>query len=470
MVLNSIFLYSHNGYTLAMRDYNPGESTVEISKNFVRNHLKNELKKHEELKNKMGTDLSKTTGEVELSETAQKEGLPVISITGTDYYAVYLVKDEVVYTAFTKSDAHLLVVIQYLRVLIETIEETIKKDLVHEIPKRPEVHYVLDLLVDFSIPLLPSKNILMTFLQKEGLWAKSTRLLAKEVVPLHERVLGRAIEEARTNEEAFWKPHIDDLVTYSGECLFDHDEIFTGIIDDEGVVQTCEVMGKVNVWNKNSLVQNITFALKHPQKIESYSLHACARNSRKRFEKSDILTFTPGINDFTVVKYICNPFTCTLPFELEPKIKINDDNRTVKVRMFLKSQEVAGQHLKVTDFVANIHFPKYLNSSSIAPTDKNSEFVLNEDSNIGKWTIGKLKPKSDYELEGNFYLPNDFLTEDEEIDVVINLNFNIQSYIISSARIENIQLRDKTHPVDMTRGVKSTTRVKDLEMRITVKN
>lgn len=40
MVLNSIFIYSKSGHTLAMRDYNPGESTIPVSNTFVTKHLK----------------------------------------------------------------------------------------------------------------------------------------------------------------------------------------------------------------------------------------------------------------------------------------------------------------------------------------------------------------------------------------------------------------------------------------------
>ena len=45
---------------------------------------------------------------------------------------------------------------------------------------------------------------------------------------------------------------------------------------------------------------------------------------------------------------------------------------------------------------------------------------------------------------------------------------NIQAYIISGAWVESIKLRDMSHPVDVMRGLKSTTHVKDLDMRITV--
>jgi len=63
-------------------------------------------------------------------------------------------------------------------------------------------------------------------------------------------------------------------------------------------------------------------------------------------------------------------------------------------------------------------------------------------------------------------LPNNF-TKDEEIDVIVNINFNIQSYLISGGRIESIKMRDHSHSVDTITGTKATTQVKDLEMRIT---
>lgn len=396
------------------------------------------------------------------------DGLPVVQIEGTDYYAVYIIKTDVVYTAFTKLNTHLLVVVDYLKVLIETFEETIKSDLCHEIPKRPEVNLVLDLLVDFSIPLLPSKNILMTFLQQEGIWAMSTSLLSKNTDKLYQKVMNKAVDECRTNDDAFWHPHLENIVSFNEECLLDHDEYLTGIIDDSGVVQSCEIMGKVDVDNKSSQVHNISFQLQQPTKLESYSLHACAKKGRKRFEKDNIVSFTPGINKFTAVKYILNPFTFALPFEMISKIRINEDARTLKVRIILKSAQVAGQHLKITDFIANVHFPKYLSGSSICATDEKSEFLLDEKQNIGKWTVGSLKSTGEYEINGSFFLPTNFSIEDQEVDIVVNINFDIQAYIVSGASVESIKLRDKTHPIDVVHGLKSTTHVKDLDMRITV--
>lgn len=386
---------------------------------------------------------------------------------GTDYFAVYIVRDDVVYTAFTKEDAHLLTVIQYLRVLIETFEESIKTNLSQEISRRPEVHLILDLLVDFSIPLLPSKNFLMTFMQKEGIWARSANMLTnKGSEKLSQKIMDKAIDEARTNDEAFWHPHLEGIVSFEDECLFDHDEILTGIIDSKGVVQTSEVMGKVDVENKSSKVHNSKFTLRQLHKLESYSMHSCAKKSRKRFEKDSIVTFTPGINKFTVLKYICNPFKFTLPFEVVPKFNINEESKTLRVKVTVRSLQVAGQYLKVTDFFANVHFPKYLTGSSVSAVEERGEFLLDDRANIGKWTIGTLKSNKDYEINGLFFLPQSFSAE-EEVDIVISINFKIQSYILSGACIESIKMRDNSNPVDIITGIKSTTHVKNLEMRVT---
>jgi hypothetical protein len=57
---------------------------------------------------------------------------------------------------------------------------------------------------------------------------------------------------------------------------------------------------------------------------------------------------------------------------------------------------------------------------------------LDEDRNVGKWNIGSLKPKREFGLSGTFNLPQNF-SDDEEADVVININFSIQNYIMSGA-------------------------------------
>ena len=379
MVLNSIFIYSYDGHTLTFKDYNPGESTIEISKIFTSKYLAKSIKQSSRLKN--GIDItvaSDITEDAITSESSVIDGLPVVHIEGTDYYAVYIIREDVVYTAFTTKDTHLLVVIEYLKVLFETFESTIQTNLCHEIPKRPEINLILDLLTDFSVPILPNKNILTKFLQSEGILARSASLLSKNTEKYHQKILNKAIDEIRTNEDAFWHPHLEGVVSLDEECLLDHDEILTGIIDERGVVQSWEVMGKVDVDSKSTVVHNITFNLRQFQKTESYSLHSWAKKGRKRFEKDGTITFSPGLTKFAVVKYICNPFQWTLPFEIDPKIKINDDSKTLKVRIFLKNSQVAGQHLKVTDFVANIYFPKYLSGSTIWSADEKSEFLLDE--------------------------------------------------------------------------------------------
>ena len=215
-------------------------------------------------------------------------------------------------------------------------------------------------------------------------------------------------------------------------------------------------------------MHNINFTLRQFQKTESYSLHSWAKKGRKRFEKDGYLSFTPGISKFTVTKYICSPFQWTLPFEVDSKIKISDDSKTLKFRIFLKNSQVAGQYLKVTDFIAKIYFPKYLTGSTTSSVDEKSEFLLDENTNVGKWTIGTLKPSTDYEINGLFNLPSSFVAEDQEVTLNVCLNMDIQSYIISGAWVESIKLRDMSHPIDVMRGLKSTTHVKDLNMRITV--
>lgn len=224
-------------------------------------------------------------------------------------------------------------------------------------------------------------------------------------------------------------------------------------------------MGRVEVENKSAVVHNIQFGLRQMQKLESFSLHTCAKKWRKRFAKDGILSFTPGLNRFVVAKYICNPFKVVLPFEIFPTFQINLASNSLKVKIIVRAAEVAGQFLDARNFLMKIHFPKYISGSSLCPSDEKTEFVLDEDKNIGFWNIGILKTERDYELNGSFILPKNF-TEDEEIDAIININFTIQRYIISGAYIDSIKLRDNAHPVDVTIGTKATTIVKNLEMRI----
>ena len=374
MVLNSIFIYSYDGQTLAFRDYNPGESTIEVSRKFVGKYLSKAIKKNAKLKNSLNSTKISLSLDADGSEASTREDLPVIEIEETGYYAVFIIKEDVVYTAFTKVDTHLLVVIDYLKVLIETLEETIGEDLCHEIPKRPKVNLILDLLIDYSIPVLPNKNFLIMLMQKDS----------------YQKVMDKAIDELRTNEDAFWHPHLEGIVSYSEEWLFDHDEIFTGIIDEKGTVHSWEVMGKLDVESKSTQVHSIQVCLKNSQKIESYSLHKWAKASRKRFAKDGILSFSPGLNKFTVAKYIWSQFQWTLPFELTPNIKLNFDTRTLKVKLVLKNQQVAGFNLKVTDFVVKLSFPIFLKDSTLAVNDEKTEsFLFNEKDNTGEWKHSK---------------------------------------------------------------------------------
>jgi len=76
---------------------------------------------------------------------------------------------------------------------------------------------VLDLLIDYSIPILPSKNFLMTFIQKEGIWARSTSILSTSSTKLYQKVMNRAVEEIRTNDDAFWHPHLEGIASFDEE-------------------------------------------------------------------------------------------------------------------------------------------------------------------------------------------------------------------------------------------------------------
>jgi hypothetical protein len=129
------------------------------------------------------------------------------------------------------------------------------------------------------------------------------------------------------------------------------------------IAQVTEVMGKVDVESKSVEVHNVSFSLHQMQKLESYSLHSCAKRGRKRYEKDGVLTFTPGLSKFTVAKYISNPFKFNMPFVITPKITVSSNQ--LKVKISLKPQEVAGQFLKVTDFFCKIHFPKFLSASTV---------------------------------------------------------------------------------------------------------
>ena len=81
--------------------------------------------------------------------------------------------------------------------------------------------------------------------------------------------------------------------------------------------------------------------------------------------------------------------------------------------------------------------------------------------------IGTLKPDTNYELNGSFSLPPKFGPEGE-LDIVATIDFDIQSYILSGSNVDSIKLRDKANPIDVVRGLKSTTHVRNLEMRVHV--
>mmetsp|Transcript_2995 Transcript_2995/g.2476 ORF Transcript_2995/g.2476 Transcript_2995/m.2476 type:complete len:125 (+) Transcript_2995:737-1111(+) len=124
-------------------------------------------------------------------------------------------------------------------------------------------------------------------------------------------------------------------------------------------------MGRVDVDNKSASVHNIQFGLRQNQKLESFSLHQCAKKGRRRFQKDGVLNFTPGLNKFTVAKYICNPFKFVLPLEIIPNMSINLSTRTFKIRVYVRPVEVAGQFLNIRGLILKLHFPSYITGSSL---------------------------------------------------------------------------------------------------------
>jgi len=122
----------------------------------------------------------------------------------------------------------------------------------------------------------------------------------------------------------------------ANEIFFDVCEDINAIVDANGSVVFCEVVGKIKCNCKLSGMPDLTLKFRDPSILDDVSFHPCVRYSR--FEQDRTISFVPPDGNFTLMTYrVIDNLPPTLPIYARPQISIQEGKMNFQMMCGIKN-------------------------------------------------------------------------------------------------------------------------------------
>jgi len=243
-------------------------------------------------------------------------------------------------------------------------------------------------------------------------------------------------------------------VKYSNnEIYFDVVEEIDCIIDANGQVVSCEVIGTIQCNCRLSGMPDLTLTFTHPDALEDCSFHPCVRFGR--WEREKVMSFVPPDGNFQLVKYrVDRPVN--LPVFVRPQISYNQHGGMVNVTVGTKQ---AHSEKPMEDIKVIVPFPKCVSTVSLSATTGN--YVFDDITKVLEWTVGKVPKDKSPLINGTIAFPPD--TKSPEESPTILVEWKIQGQSISGIKVDSLVVVNENYKP--YKGVRSITKAGKFQIR-----
>ncbi|CDW86649.1 dehydrogenase reductase sdr family member 4 [Stylonychia lemnae] len=245
---------------------------------------------------------------------------------------------------------------------IEIADETIGLDKIRD--NSASLTLVLDTMIDFGLPSLTEKSIIVNMLQKSSVLDKAQNALYGQVSDKHSNSLLNAVSQITSNPNAFWRFNTNttnagtdlsalnqdgnsslSVTAFVKDCFVDLIEYVDCIFNEAGDIELQQITGKIEVETKlPGSKPKIQIKCRFNKDIEDYQCHRQCENRELQNlgnHEYSITSFTPPFGKFTLLQYACKPFKTALPFQMKANYTVNQlsqKSRTLPLQGILLSK------------------------------------------------------------------------------------------------------------------------------------
>jgi len=250
---------------------------------------------------------------------------------------------------------------------------------------------MLDHLIDFGMPIIPSIDVLSKIIKKPTFTQKlketfsskfffifTKKAKSKSLTEDLEQLVISLENKSPLDAALMWK----DTTSKDAQnaCLFEVVEHLECVLDNEGTIVDSKIEGTVftNCSVPGSAEVSATFKSTFP--YSDYSLHRdiILANSVEQFKNMGTLRFYPSGVSTELMRYTVENPPIALPFNISYDLVSKSDYLTLNISV--SPVMVQGDYLKVNNFTVNLYMPKAFSSQSLSA--KNSVFLFNEKESV----------------------------------------------------------------------------------------
>merc|ERR1711871_186596 len=367
-------------------------------------------------------------------------------ITTAKHYLIHAYRFELFFLCVAQTEVPPLLVLEFIHRICDVLqdylgevsEEVVKENLVL-------LYQLLDEMMDNGFPLTTEPNILKSMILPPTTLGR----MVNAVGGGSSNVISELPDGTLSNV-----PWRKAGVKYSNnEIYFDIIEEIDCIIDNNGSLVTCEVMGSIQCNCRLSGMPDLTLTFSHPDALQDCSFHPCVRFGR--WERERVMSFVPPDGNFQLVSYRVER-AVQLPIFVRPQISYNQHGGMVNVTVGTKQ---AHSEKPMEDIKVTVPFPKCVSTVSLSATTGN--YVFDDITKVLEWTIGKIPKDRSPLINGTISFPPD--TKAPEESPIILAEFKIQGQSISGIKVDSLSVvNEKYKPY---KGVRSITKAGKFQIR-----
>ncbi|KCV71346.1 hypothetical protein H696_02294 [Fonticula alba] len=214
-------------------------------------------------------------------------GLP-----SSEGYLIHVQRDGLIYMAIVLEEVAPLFVTEFLHRVVDIFKDYFEGVRIDEKVLRENfivVHEILEEVMDNGLPLTTEPSLLKETVNPPSVLNKVVRSVA-----------GPSSKVPTQNISAVpWRKQ--GIRHANNEIFFDIIETIDAIVDPNGAIVSCDIVGVIKALSRLSGMPDLTLRFTNPNILEDVSLHPCVRIAR--YERERVISFVPPDGAFDLLSY-----------------------------------------------------------------------------------------------------------------------------------------------------------------------
>lgn len=331
--------------------------------------------------------------------------------------------------AVVQQDTPPLAVFEFLYRVLDTLSDyfgPLSQDVINN--NCVMIFEVLEEMMDNGVPLSTENNVLKELIHPPSVLKSAINAVSGKASNVAQKLPTGQLTNIPWRRSQVWYT--------TNEIYVDVIERLDCIVDANGSLVCCDILGNVGCTCQLSGVPELVMSFSNPRVFENVGLHPCVRY--RRWEQERVLSFVPPDGRFGLMNYRMDGDQARIPLQFRPYLKFTGTSGVVDI-------SISRKHLSGDKAVEGVSLHCTL-PHGVCRADmrcSHGSYTFNPLNNLLTWEVGKISSGVFCSLKGTATFQPGSSAKHEAPNIVVQ--FKVPGMTFSGLQVARLEMYNETH-------------------------